>query len=109
MVWRVSDDFAALAQLGDEEVARSQAYDGAENVNNSYGEYLTDLDFTKIGQIMAQHGMKESPFIGYYAGGARIAQVGGRYGTPPTMRSSIAIHWTPQPVILVSHDGRSPA
>lgn len=88
-------------------LARSQAYDGAENVNNAYAEYLTDLNFADIGAIMAQHGVKESPFIGFYLGGPRIAEVGGRYGPPPTLRNFLPIHWNPQPVILVSHDGRS--
>lgn len=88
-------------------LARSEGYDGAENVSNSYSAYLNDLNFANIGATTAEIGFKESPFIGYYRGAERIAEVGGRYGDPPTIRSSVAIHRNPQPVILVSHDGRS--
>jgi len=88
-------------------LARSAAYDATENLANSYSTYINDLNFRLIGDTVAEHGFKESPFIGFYKGGDRIAEVGGRYGPPPTIRNSIAIHWNPQPVILVSHDGRS--
>ena len=90
-------------------LARSQAWDGAENVNNSYGYFFDDLDCAKMGAIHAANGFKESPFQGFFRTPARITEAcfvaWGR--TQPAMRSSLSYHWQPQPVILVSHDGRS--
>jgi hypothetical protein len=98
-------DLADLARRLD----RSQAYDGAENVNNAYTYYLDDSQCGLIGQIHAQQGSKESPFGGFYQGPARIARACQVvYGdNPPTTFTGISYHWEPQPVILVSHDGRS--
>jgi hypothetical protein len=97
------DDISELSR----KLSRSEAYDGAENISNSYSTYLNDLDYAKIGATTAELGFKETPFIGYYRTPEKIAEVGGRNGPPPTIRTSIAIHRNPQPVILVSHDGRS--
>ena len=62
-----------------------------------------------MGAIHAANGFKESPFQGFFRTPARITEAcyvaWGR--TQPVMRSSISYHWQPQPVILVSHDGRS--
>ncbi|MDN5853867.1 MAG: nuclear transport factor 2 family protein, partial [Actinomycetia bacterium] len=88
---------------------RSKAYDGAVNVNSVYTTFLDDNNCAAVGQIHAQHGHKSSPGAGYYLGPDRIDEACAVfYGhTPPTSRSGISFHWEPQPVILVSHDGRS--
>jgi hypothetical protein len=90
-------------------LARSQAWDGVENVDNSYGYFFDDLDCARMSQIHAQQGFKESPFQGFFRTPARIAEAcfvaWGR--TQPELRRSVSYHWQPEPVILVSHDGRS--
>ena len=103
-----ADSAPSLAGLT-RRLARSHAWDGAENVNNSYGYFFDDLDCPKMGAIHAQQGFKESPFQGFFRTPARITEAcfvaWGR--TQPALRPSISYHWQPQPVILVSHDGRS--
>ena len=88
---------------------RSQAYDGVENVNNSYGYFFDDLDCEQMAAIHAQQGFKESPFQGFFRTPERIAEAcfvaWGR--SQPELRSSLSYHWQPAPVILVSHDARS--
>jgi hypothetical protein len=90
-------------------LARSHAWDASENVNNSYGYFFDDLDCTKLGQIYARQGFKESPFQGFFRTPVRVAEACRvAWGADqPAMRASISYHWQPQPVILVSHDGRS--
>ncbi|MBQ1046311.1 MULTISPECIES: nuclear transport factor 2 family protein [unclassified Micromonospora] len=97
-----------LADL-DRRLARSLAFDGAENVSMAYTAYLDDLRIYDMAQIHAEFGHKLSPFAGYFQGPDRIRQAGVTvYGTnPSTMRASISYHWRPQPVIIVSEDGRS--
>jgi hypothetical protein len=88
---------------------RSAAYDGVENVSHAYGYYLTDAYWNEMSLIFAKNGNKMSPFAGYYLGQARIqAAATAMYGPrTATTRPGIPYHWRPQPVILVSHDGRS--
>ncbi|MET8370840.1 nuclear transport factor 2 family protein [Micromonospora profundi] len=88
---------------------RSQAFDGAENVSLAYTAYLDDLRIVEMSQIHAANGHKLSPFAGYFIGPERIAQAGLTvYGSnPSTMRNSLSMHWRPQPVVIVSEDGRS--
>ncbi|MBO9604187.1 MAG: nuclear transport factor 2 family protein [Novosphingobium sp.] len=87
---------------------RSAAYDGVENVSHAYGYYLTDAFWDELGSIFAKGGNKHSPFAGFYLGQDRIrAAATAMYGKPGPTRPSIPYHWRPQPVILVSHDGRS--
>jgi hypothetical protein len=90
-------------------LAVSTAYDGAENVNSAYGHLIDDFKWTDMAKLFGQHGAKEVPFAGYYAGYERIAQsVFLEYGdTQVTGRAGIAFHWLIQPVILVAPDGRS--
>ncbi|MFD6663344.1 nuclear transport factor 2 family protein [Micromonospora chalcea] len=97
-----------LADL-DRRLSRSLAFDGAENVSMAYTAYLDDLRIYDMAQIHAEFGHKLSPFAGYFQGPERIRQAGVTvYGTnPSTMRASISYHWRPQPVIIVSEDGRS--
>jgi len=88
---------------------RSSAYDGAENVSAAYTAYLDDLRLDEMAQIHAAAGHKLSPFAGWFQTPERIARAGHVvYGdNPPVLRSSLAFHWRPQPVIVVSEDGRS--
>ncbi|MGZ3272493.1 MAG: nuclear transport factor 2 family protein [Caulobacteraceae bacterium] len=87
---------------------RSLAFDGAENVNSSYGYYIDDGHWPEMGAIFGKGGSKEAPFAGFYKGADRIAGYGlAQYGNPPTTRAGVSFHWLIQPVILVAHDGRS--
>ncbi|KAF1997509.1 hypothetical protein P154DRAFT_440938 [Amniculicola lignicola CBS 123094] len=88
---------------------RSAAYDGAENNSHAYGFYADDLVCAGFGYLFAKKGHKASPFAGYFQTPERITQACfASYGTNrSTLRSSISFHWRPQPVILVSEDGRS--
>lgn len=91
---------------------RSLAYDGTENVSSAYGHYLDDFQWPGMSGIFAVKGNKQSPFAGYYFGRDRIAGAAtAMYGKTPdpstVMRQRLAIHWRIQPVIHVSHDGRS--
>jgi len=88
---------------------RAAGYDGVENVSHAYGYYLTDAYWGEMGAIFAKNGNKLSPFAGYYLGQERIkAAATAMYGPrTATMRAGVPYHWRPQPVILVSHDGRS--
>ena len=61
---RVTDDARRLA--------RSTAYDGAENVSTAYGEYIDDFQWTQMAAIFGKHGAKQIPFAGYYSGADRI-------------------------------------
>lgn len=87
---------------------RSWAYDGVVNVSSAYGYYLDDFQWPELGGIFAKEGNKHSPFAGFYLGQDRIkAAATAMYGTPPPTRPGISYHWRFQPVIHVSHDGRS--
>jgi len=89
-------------------LARSQAFDGVENVSAAYGYYLDDSQWAEMASLFAERGNKQSPFAGFYLGRDRItAAATAMYGKPPATRPSIAYHWRIQPVITVSHDGRS--
>jgi hypothetical protein len=89
-------------------LARSQAYDGVENVSAAYTAFLDDLQSDKFGELIAQDGFKMSAFAGFYVGKERVKEAGVRvWGAPKSIRSGIAFHWRVQPVILVSDDGRS--
>jgi len=87
---------------------RSLAYDGVENVSAAYGYYLDDFQWTQMGQIFAANANKQSPFAGYYLGADRIkGALNATWGPPSPLRAGISFHWRIQPVIHVSHDGRS--
>ena len=90
-------------------LAMATAWDGAENVNTAYGEYIDDFQWPQMGQIFGSRGAKEVPFAGYYLGRERITKaVEAEYGLPPTKpRAGISFHWLIQPVIIVAPDGRS--
>jgi hypothetical protein len=93
-------------------LSRSAAYDGAENVSNAYGFYIDFIDgrgCTNMANIHAVNGHKESPFAGFYQTRARVLKAcTDYYGTGASAKySGISFHWRPQPVILVSQDGRS--
>ncbi|KAK0654755.1 hypothetical protein B0T16DRAFT_497958 [Cercophora newfieldiana] len=91
---------------------RSAAYDGAENIINAYGFYIDYIDGAGCFNMSAIHhtnGHKESPFTGFYQTQKRVLDAcTASYGTASqATRSSISFHWRPQPVILISSDGRS--
>jgi hypothetical protein len=103
-----SGDLEARLTEAERRLAVSKAWDGAENMNSAYGDYLDDLDFGPLGKLFAKNGHKEVPFRGIYVGRERIIA---RDATspPPGLRprTTIPIHWRTQPVILVANDGRS--
>lgn len=87
---------------------RSWAYDGVVNVSSAYGYYLDDFQWQALSSIFALEGNKHSPFAGFYLGQDRIrAAATAMWGEPPETRPGISFHWRFQPVIHVSHDGRS--
>ncbi|CAI6338347.1 unnamed protein product [Periconia digitata] len=88
---------------------RSAAYDGAENQSHAYGYFLDDINCAKMGALFAKRGHKASPFAGFFITPERIdGACVASYGTNrSTLRQSISFHWRPQPVVLVSEDGRS--
>ncbi|KAH6663480.1 hypothetical protein B0J14DRAFT_256881 [Halenospora varia] len=89
---------------------RSAAFDGAENESAAYGYYLDDLQCNEMGAIFAAKGHKASPFAGWFQTPKGIADACyAVWGNQPAtrVRSSISFHWRPQPVILISQDGRS--
>jgi len=93
-------------------LARSAAYDGTENVSNAYGFYIDFIDGAgckNMADVHATKGHKESPFAGFYQTRDRVLKACTQYyGTGKTeKRASLSYHWRPQPVIQVSHDGRS--
>ncbi|KAK4223939.1 hypothetical protein QBC38DRAFT_372079 [Podospora fimiseda] len=91
---------------------RSAAYDGTENVSNAYGFYIDFIDgkgCSNMAAIHARDGNKESPFAGFYQTRQRVLEACTIYygTTERAVRAGISFHWRPQPVIHVSHDGRS--
>lgn len=107
---RTDDAEPDAARLADAErrLRRSWAFDGVENVSSAYGYYLDDFQWVALASIFAENGNKQSPFAGYYLGRDRIrAAATTMWGEPPATRPGISYHWRNQPVIHVSHDGRS--
>lgn len=91
-------------------LARSAACHVAENQSGAYGYYLDDLQCASMGALHALNAAKESPSTGWFNSPSRITEAcvvewGNR--SVSSLRSSISFHWRPQPVILVSEDGRS--
>lgn len=103
-----SDTNTTLTDLA-RRLSRSATYDGSENQSHAYGYLLDDLQCGLMGSLFARRGHKSSPFAGFFITPERIATACyTSYGTNrSTLRSSISFHWRPQPVIFVSHDGRS--
>ena len=91
------------------QLLRSAAYDGTENQSHAYGYLLDDIACAPMGRLFASKGHKLSPFAGFYSTPRRIRDACfASYGTNRSgIRNSISFHWRPQPVILVSNDGRS--
>jgi hypothetical protein len=101
------DDRARLIDA-ERRLRRSRAYDGVVNVSSAYGYYLDDFQWQSLSSIFAKNGNKHSPFAGFYLGQDRIrAAATAMWGEPPATRPGISYHWRFQPVIHVSHDGRS--
>ncbi|KAF1849728.1 uncharacterized protein K460DRAFT_381663 [Cucurbitaria berberidis CBS 394.84] len=106
---RVSTNTNTTVDDLERRLRRSAAYDGAENQSHAYGYFLDDLQADKLGALFARRGHKASPFAGFFQTPERITQANyAAYGKNHSgLRSSISFHWRPQPVILVSKDGRS--
>ncbi|KXX74819.1 hypothetical protein MMYC01_208854 [Madurella mycetomatis] len=99
----------SLAELA-RRLSRSSAFDGAENISGAYGYFADDIRCQSFADLHHSIGRKESPGVGWYRTPARIAQAClERYNTydPAPQRPRVPFHWRPQPVALVSHDGRS--
>jgi len=101
-------DRAARLKDAVRKLSRSTAYDGAENVSSTYGQYADDFQWPQMAAIFGKRGAKQIPFAGYYSGADRIAHaLFLEYGDEVAARASVAFHWRIQPVIHVSADGRS--
>ncbi|KAF2018262.1 hypothetical protein BU24DRAFT_479663 [Aaosphaeria arxii CBS 175.79] len=104
----INDTETSLDELN-RRLARSAGFDGAENQSHAYGYLLDDLQCGLMGDLFAKRGHKASPFAGFFITPERITKACyTSYGTNRSaLRSSISFHWRPQPVVLVSEDGRS--
>jgi hypothetical protein len=103
-----SGNLEARVTEAERRLAVSKAWDGAENMNTAYGDYLDDLDFGPLGKIFAKNGHKEVPFSGFYLGRDRISARDATAPPPGSRpRTMLPLHWRTQPVILVAPDGRS--
>ena len=103
-----SADLDARIKEAERRLAVSKAWDGAENMNSAYGDYLDNLDFGPLGKLFARNGTKEVPFSGVYVGRARIIARDATSPPPGSRpRVMLPLHWRTQPVILVASDGRS--
>ena len=103
-----SGDLDARIKEAERRLAVSKAWDGAENMNSAYGDYLDDLDFGPLGKLFARNGTKEVPFSGVYVGRERIIARDATSPPPGSRpRVMLPLHWRTQPVILVADDGRS--
>ncbi|WP_354002974.1 nuclear transport factor 2 family protein [Microbacterium elymi] len=87
---------------------RCVAYDGVENVSGAYGFFLDDFRWADMAALFAAKGHKQSAFAGYAIGPEAILGTAiACYGTTRAFRPVLSFHWRTQPVIHVSHDGRS--
>ena len=103
-----SGDLDARIAEAERRLAVAKAWDGAENMNSAYGDYLDDLDFGPLGKLFARKGTKEVPFSGVYVGRERIIARDATSPPPGSRpRVMLPLHWRTQPVILVASDGRS--
>jgi hypothetical protein len=103
-----SGSLEARLKEAERRLAVSKAWDGAENMNTAYGDYLDDLDFGGLAKLFAVKGVKEIPFSGFYVGRESIAKRDATAAPPGSRpRTSLPLHWRTQPVILVAEDGRS--
>ncbi len=101
-------DAAARTRAIARKLAVAKAYDGAENVSSTYGEYADDFQWPQLAALFGKRGAKQVPFAGYYSGAERIARATFlEWGDPQTTRAGVAFHWRIQPVINVAADGRS--
>jgi hypothetical protein len=89
-------------------LAIAKAYDGAENISSTYGQYVDDFQWPQMAAIFGRRGAKQIPFVGYYKSAERIARATClEWGDPQETRAGLSWHWRVQPVILVAADGRS--
>ncbi len=86
----------------------ANAYDGAENVKSAFGQWIDDFDWDKLGHLLAQKGLREMPFNGFYQGPEKlIAAEVGTNGPPRHPRAFIPIHFVIQDVIDVQDSAKS--
>jgi len=91
-------------------LGRSSAFDETENVSAAYGWYADDIICANFAGLFAANGSKESPGWGFFQTPKRIEKAcSDRYGpgSLTRMRGNVPFHWRPQPVIIVSSDGKS--
>ncbi|KAK0625808.1 hypothetical protein B0T14DRAFT_471258 [Immersiella caudata] len=91
-------------------LSRSAAYDSSESISSAYGYFADDIRCQFFADLHHSAGHKLSPGTGYYLTPARIAQAClSRYSTfdPNPQRPRVPFHWRPQPVAIVSQDGKS--
>ncbi|KAK4455326.1 hypothetical protein QBC34DRAFT_489631 [Podospora aff. communis PSN243] len=91
-------------------LSRSAAYDSSESISAAYGYFADDIRCQAFADLHHSAGHKLSPGVGYYSTPARIAGAClSRYSTfdPNPQRPRVPFHWRPQPVAIVSQDGRS--
>lgn len=107
----VAGDREAVLRDLERRLDRSRAYDAVENLSGAYAYDLDDFQWPRMAGLFAEDGHKQSPFAGYYLGRDRILEAATTSHGPPkpldALRERLVVHWRPQSVVMVSHDGRS--
>ncbi len=79
-------------------LARSNAFDGVNNVSAAYGHFLDDENPAGFIGVLATKGFKGGR-TGYYV--TRASNIRARVSGPPvTVREGVSYHWLLQPVVL---------
>jgi hypothetical protein len=82
------------------------AYSGSENVTNAFSYWLDDFRWDYTSALFHAKGLRGKYMVGFYEGPAHILTAEtAMYGTTPSPRTSVALHYRLQPVISVSEDG----
>jgi hypothetical protein len=82
------------------------AYQGAENVTNAFSYWLDDFDWGKASALFHAQGWRGKYMLGFFEGPEHILTAEtAMYGKTSPTRSSVALHYRPQPIIDVNEDG----